>query len=651
MSDGRQDHRQQPLSSVNSAKISPTKQAEPDARDSAAAGRPCRWSSRPVIRSTRLRSVPTIMQLLDRELLVGEEVDGLLGGGVVVVHRQRLRELRASSGLAVGTGRHAHDRVCRIAPRALSGVATATPTTLSAVPRFVVDVMPKPEILDPQGKAVLGALPRLGFEGVTDVRQGKRFELEVDGERRPTSCSPRCARWPRRCSPTRSSRTSRCTSSRAGDAGVKVGVVTFPGSLDDVDAARAARLGGHEAVALWHGDHDLRGRRRGRAARRLLVRRLPALRRDLPLRAGDDRGRSTRPGGLPVLGICNGFQILCESHLLPGALIRNDHRKFGCLDQRLRIENAAPPGPRRTPTGASHHRPQERRGRLRRRRAHARPARGRGPGGRPLPRDNPNGSHARHRRHHQRARQRRRPDAAPRARRRGPHRPGHRRARLLHQPPAAAARREPAPVFRRVAVAEAVTWALLLAGMFLKYVTETTELGVRDPSAWSHGVVFIAYCLTTVLVAVDQQLVTGRLRRARPSVPRGATVAFERCDRLGRRGSTSSRPGSPRTGGTGRSTLSRASPAGCCRNARARRAARPEPDGGVTCGSPARRCQAGAARCRSCRPAGALTAGTESARVPGPGGARPSDGSRRLVGEGGSCPIAPSAAVSSCAER
>ena len=48
--------------------------------------------------------------------------------------------------------------------------------------RVVVDVMPKPEILDPQGKAVLGALPRLGFSGVTDVRQGKRFELEVDGD-------------------------------------------------------------------------------------------------------------------------------------------------------------------------------------------------------------------------------------------------------------------------------------------------------------------------------------------------------------------------------------------------------------------------------------------------------------------------------------
>jgi phosphoribosylformylglycinamidine synthase len=53
------------------------------------------------------------------------------------------------------------------------------------VARVVVDVMPKPEILDPQGKAVLGALPRLGFHGVTDVRQGKRFELELEGEMTP----------------------------------------------------------------------------------------------------------------------------------------------------------------------------------------------------------------------------------------------------------------------------------------------------------------------------------------------------------------------------------------------------------------------------------------------------------------------------------
>ena len=69
--------------------------------------------------------------------------------------------------------------------------------------RVVVDVMPKPEILDPQGKAVLGALPRLGFAGVTDVRQGKRFELEVDGEVDRRSARRGRARWPRRCSPTR----------------------------------------------------------------------------------------------------------------------------------------------------------------------------------------------------------------------------------------------------------------------------------------------------------------------------------------------------------------------------------------------------------------------------------------------------------------
>jgi phosphoribosylformylglycinamidine synthase PurS subunit len=56
------------------------------------------------------------------------------------------------------------------------------PSREHPVARYVVDVMPKPEILDPQGKAVLGSLPRLGFAGVSDVRQGKRFEIELDGE-------------------------------------------------------------------------------------------------------------------------------------------------------------------------------------------------------------------------------------------------------------------------------------------------------------------------------------------------------------------------------------------------------------------------------------------------------------------------------------
>ncbi len=122
---------------------------------------------------------------------------------------------------------------------------------------------------------------------------------------------------------------------------MKVGVVTFPGSLDDVDAARAARLAGHEAVALWHGDHDLKGVDAvvlpgGFSYGDYL--RCGAISRFAPVMS---EVYTAAQGGLPVLGICNGFQILCESHLLPGALIRNDHRKFGCLDQRVRIENAA----------------------------------------------------------------------------------------------------------------------------------------------------------------------------------------------------------------------------------------------------------------------------------------------------------------------
>ena len=120
----------------------------------------------------------------------------------------------------------------------------------------------------------------------------------------------------------------------------KIGVVTFPGSLDDHDALRAVRLCGAEPVSLWHASDSLARRRRGDPARRLLLRRLPALRRDIPVRAGDGRGDQERRAGMPVLGICNGFQILCEAHLLPGALIRNDVRTFVCKDQDLRVESA-----------------------------------------------------------------------------------------------------------------------------------------------------------------------------------------------------------------------------------------------------------------------------------------------------------------------
>lgn len=121
--------------------------------------------------------------------------------------------------------------------------------------------------------------------------------------------------------------------------GARIGVVTFPGSLDDRDAARAVRIAGGEAVELWHADADLKsvdavvlpgGFSYGDYLRCGAISRFaPAMQTII------DQAKQ----GLPVFGICNGFQILVESHLLPGALIRNEHQHFICRDQRLRIEN------------------------------------------------------------------------------------------------------------------------------------------------------------------------------------------------------------------------------------------------------------------------------------------------------------------------
>ena len=120
----------------------------------------------------------------------------------------------------------------------------------------------------------------------------------------------------------------------------RIGVVTFPGTLDDRDAARAVRFAGGVPVELWHGDDDLKGVDAvilpgGFSYGDYL--RCGAISRFAPVMNSIVDGAK---GGLPVLGICNGFQILVESHLLPGALMRNESRHFICRDQKLRIENA-----------------------------------------------------------------------------------------------------------------------------------------------------------------------------------------------------------------------------------------------------------------------------------------------------------------------
>jgi phosphoribosylformylglycinamidine synthase I len=120
----------------------------------------------------------------------------------------------------------------------------------------------------------------------------------------------------------------------------RVGVVTFPGSLDDRDAARAVRIAGTEPVRLWHNDAGLHGVDAvvlpgGFSYGDYL--RCGAIARFAPVM---QTIHAAAQGGLPVLGICNGFQILCEAHLLPGALTRNQHLHFRNRDQRVRVESS-----------------------------------------------------------------------------------------------------------------------------------------------------------------------------------------------------------------------------------------------------------------------------------------------------------------------
>ena len=120
---------------------------------------------------------------------------------------------------------------------------------------------------------------------------------------------------------------------------MKIGVVTFPGSLDDRDAARAIERAGGQAVSLWHNSDDLKevsavvlpgGFSYGDYLRCGAIAAFAPIMQSIVIAANH---------GFPVLGICNGFQILCEAHLLPGALTRNHELHFLCRDQKLRIEN------------------------------------------------------------------------------------------------------------------------------------------------------------------------------------------------------------------------------------------------------------------------------------------------------------------------
>ncbi|MEY4981544.1 MAG: hypothetical protein RL174_882 [Actinomycetota bacterium] len=124
---------------------------------------------------------------------------------------------------------------------------------------------------------------------------------------------------------------------------MKIGVVTFPGTLDDRDAQRAVRLAGGTPVPLWHADSDLKkvdavvlpgGFSYGDYLRCGAIAAQAPITQEIIKQANQ---------GLPVLGICNGFQVLVESHLLPGGLIRNEHQHFICRDQKLRVENIDTP--------------------------------------------------------------------------------------------------------------------------------------------------------------------------------------------------------------------------------------------------------------------------------------------------------------------
>ena len=200
--------------------------------------------------------------------------------------------------------------------------------------RARVLIRPKEGILDPQGQAVERALPALGFEGVANVHIGRLVELDVeDPARVPEMCERLLA------NPLIEEYEV------VEDRAVRFGVVRFPGSCDEVDALMACRRFG-DAELLWHRDRDLDGIDAvvvpgGFSYGDYL--RAGAIARFSPLM--ESVIEFARDGG-PVLGICNGFQVLCEAGLLPGALLPNDSLRFVCRQVERRGRDTRTPSSR-----------------------------------------------------------------------------------------------------------------------------------------------------------------------------------------------------------------------------------------------------------------------------------------------------------------